>query len=300
MDTPDTTQLIRAFLDYLAVECGVARNTHLAYASDLRLFANYLARRGQPDLRRVTTTLAIGFLVDLKDKGYAVASIARMLVAVKMLYRYLALEGIVERNTIAALDSPKLWRRLPSVLSPDEVEKLLAEPNTATRLGLRDRAILEVLYATGARASEVAALDVDSIHYDYGYARCVGKGSKERIVPIGRPAIEVARRYALEARPLLLRGRPCAAFFVSVRGTRLGRIAIWKLVRRYAALAGIRKRVYPHALRHSFATHLLAGGADLRAVQEMLGHASITTTQVYTHVESDRLKDTHRRFHPRG
>ncbi len=296
----ETAALIRGFLDYLLVECGVSENTRRAYGSDLAKFADYLARKAQPDARRVTTTLALGFLMELKDRGYAVGSIARMLVAVRMFYRYLALEGIVQRNVIAALDSPRLWRRIPAVLSPAEVDKLLAEPDTTKPLGLRDRAILEVLYATGVRASEVASLDVDSIHYDYGYLRCVGKGSKERVVPVGRAAVELARRYANEVRPRLLKGRSSAALFLSTRGTRISRITIWRLVTRYAALAGIRKKASPHTLRHSFATHLLAGGADLRSVQEMLGHASIMTTQVYTHVDRERLKDVHRRYHPRG
>ncbi|MBM4039673.1 MAG: site-specific tyrosine recombinase XerD [Planctomycetes bacterium] len=296
----DTASLIGSFLDYMAVEAGAARNTLLAYEHDLRRFANFLTRKAQPDARRVTTTLALGFLVELKDRGYAVGSIARMLVAVKMFYRYLALEGTVERNVISALDSPKLWRRLPTVLSPAEVEKLLAAPDARTPLGLRDKAMLELLYATGVRASEVVGLDVDGVHYDYGYIRCIGKGSKERVVPIGSKAVEAARRYAAEARPKLLRGRSSPALFVSRTGARLSRYRAWALVKHYAALAGIRKQVYPHALRHSFATHLLAGGADLRSVQEMLGHASIMTTQVYTHLDRGRLKDVHRRFHPRG
>lgn len=296
----DLTSLTRAFLDYMSVEAGASANTRLAYASDLRKFCLYLERRGVNDPRRVTTTLVLGFLADLKAHGFAVGSIARMLVAVRMFYRYLALEGIVERNVVSALDSPKLWRQLPTVLGPQEVEKLLAEPDTARPLGLRDKAILEVLYATGVRASEVVGLDVDSIHYDYGYIRCIGKGGRERVVPIGRTAVEITRRYVAEVRPRLLRGRPASALFVSWRGWRLERSAVWRIVRHYARLAGIRKRVYPHALRHSFATHLLAGGADLRSVQEMLGHASIMTTQVYTHVDRERLRDVHRRFHPRG
>ncbi|HUT35150.1 MAG TPA: site-specific tyrosine recombinase XerD [Planctomycetota bacterium] len=296
----DTAPLIESFLDYMTVEAGAAANTLLAYERDLRKFAAYLDRKAQPDARRVTTTLALGFLVELKDRGYAVGSIARMLVAVKMFYRYLALEGIVERNVVAALDSPKLWRRLPTVLSPQEVDKLLAEPDTTKPLGVRDRAILEILYAAGVRVSEVVGLDVDSVHYDYGYIRCLGKGSKERVVPIGSKAVEATRQYAARVRPLLLKGRSCPALFVSKRGARLSRFRAWALVKHYARLAGIRKRVYPHALRHSFATHLLAGGADLRSVQEMLGHASIMTTQIYTHVDKGRLRDVHRRFHPRG
>jgi integrase/recombinase XerD len=200
----------------------------------------------------------------------------------------------------AALDSPRLWKRLPSVLSPPEVDQLLAAPDTRTALGLRDRAILEMLYATGVRASEVGSLDVDSVHFAYGYLRCMGKGSRERVVPVGRAALELTRRYVAEVRPRLLRGRTAAALFVSRTGRRLSRLDIWRLVKKHARRAGIPKNLYPHALRHSFATHLLAGGADLRSVQEMLGHVSIITTQIYTHVDKDRLKEIHRRYHPRG
>jgi len=214
MPTNDTARLIEAFLDYLTVECGLAANTRLAYAADLAKFAHYLARKGQPDLRRVTTTLALGFLMDLKERRYAVGTIARVLVAVRMLYRFLAMEGIVERNVTAALDSPRIWRRLPDVLTPAEVDKLLAAPDTATPYGLRDRAILELLYATGVRASEVASLDLDSLHPDYGYLRCIGKGSKERVVPVARKALALTQRYIAEARPRILRGRRSPALFV--------------------------------------------------------------------------------------
>lgn len=292
--------LIDSFIDYLTVECGVALNTQRAYRSDLAKFAGYLAGRGQPHPRGVTTSLVLGFLVQLKDRGYSVATISRMLAALRMFYRYLAIEGIVERNVTTALDSPRLWRRLPSVLSPAEVGQLLAAPRTDTPLGLRDKAAIELLYATGLRASEIGSLDVDSIHFDYGYLRCMGKGSKERLVPVGRTALEVTRQYLFEARPRILHGRISPALFVSRRGQRISRLQVWRLIKKYARQAGIQKNLYPHALRHSFATHLLAGGADLRSVQEMLGHASIITTQIYTHVDKDRLKEVHRRYHPRG
>ncbi len=292
--------LVENFLAYLDLECGLAANTLEAYRRDLRHFADYLRRKGIGHPARVTTTAMLGFLVEMKDRGYSVATIARTLAGVRTFFRYLTLEGLVRRNVAAVLDSPTLWRRLPEVLSPEEVERLLAAPDTSRPLGLRDKALLEILYATGARASEVVALDVDSVHFDYGYLRCVGKGSKERVVPVGRTALEVTRRYITEARPRLLRGRACPALFVSRCGTRLTRPTVWKVVKKHARRAGIRKRVYPHLLRHSFATHLLAGGADLRSVQEMLGHVSILTTQVYTHLESGRLKEIHRRYHPRG
>ena len=293
-------ELIDAFIDYLTLECGVATNTQLAYRGDLARFAEYLVRERHPDPLHVTTTLVLGFLMQMKDGGYAPTSIARRFAAVKMFYRFLALEGLVTRNVTAALESPRLWRRLPSVLSPEEVERLLAAPDTTTPLGLRDKAIIEMLYATGARVTEVCSLDVDSIHYDYGYLRCMGKGSKERVVPVGSAALALTQTYATEVRPLFVRGRPTPALFLSRTGRRLTRKTIERLVKKWARLSGIVKRTTPHTLRHSFATHLLAGGADLRSVQEMLGHASIVTTQVYTHVDKDRLKDVHRRFHPRG
>ncbi|MFW6161928.1 MAG: site-specific tyrosine recombinase XerD [Planctomycetota bacterium] len=295
-------ELIDAFIDYLSVEAGLAANTQAAYRADLNRFAAYLEAEGIADPARVTTTVVLGFMMGLKDEGLAAASIARMLASVKMFYRFLSLEGMVERNVTQALDSPRLWRRLPHVMSPEEVERMLGAPDTAKPLGVRDRAILELLYATGARVSEVCGLDADSIHFDYGYLRCIGKGNKERVVPVGRTAMGWVRRYLDEVRPRLLRGTPAAALFVSSRrrGKRLTRSTVWRMVKKYAGLAGVRKNVHPHTLRHSFATHLLSRGADLRSVQEMLGHASIVTTQVYTHVDHDRLKDVHRRYHPRG
>jgi len=293
-------ELIDRFIDYLELECGLARNTQLAYRGDLVKFAAYLVRERRPDPRAVTTTVVLGFLMWMKDHGYSPATTARTFAAVKMFYRFLALEGEIERNVTSALDSPKLWRRLPSVLSPEEVTRLLAAPDTSRPLGVRDRAILEVLYATGARVSEVCSLDVDSVHHDYGYLRCMGKGSKERVVPVGKAALEWTRRYMLEVRPGLLRGRASAALFVSRTGRRLVRDTVRRMVGKCARLARIDKTVSPHTLRHSFATHLLASGADLRSVQEMLGHASIVTTQIYTHVDKDRLKEVHRRYHPRA
>jgi integrase/recombinase XerD len=292
-------ELIDRFVDYLTFECSLAKNTLLAYRADLEKYAAFLHKSGRRP-EDVTSTVVLNFLVELKDRKYSVTTIARVLAAVRMFYRFLALEGIVEVNVTSSLDSPKLWRRLPDVLGPDEVDRLLAEPDPSTSLGLRDKALLEVLYATGVRATEVISLDVDSVHADVGYLRCLGKGSKERIVPVAGPVIDLLRQYLVEARTVLLGRRESPALFLSVRGRRLTRDVVWKLVKKYARLAGIRKHVYPHTLRHSFATHLLANGADLRSVQEMLGHASIATTQLYTHVDRDRLKSIHRRYHPRG
>ena len=292
--------LIDSFVDYLSIECGVATNTLLAYKSDLVRFVGYLGTTDRPQPERVTTSLVLGYLMTLKDRGYKTNSIARMLSAVKMFYRFLTIEGHIDRNVTAIIESPSLWRYLPAVLTPEEVDALIAAPDTTRPLGLRDRAMFELLYATGVRASEVASLDVDSIHYDYAYLNCVAKGGKERIVPVCARALDLVRRYVFEARPALVRGRPQSALLVSRTGRRIGRDTVWHRVKRHARRAGIGKEISPHTLRHSFATHLLANGADLRSVQEMLGHASITTTQLYTHVDKERLKEIHRRFHPRG
>lgn len=290
---------VDAFLNYLTVECGLAENTLQAYRRDLDGLARHLEARGQPNLAAVTADDIVVFMMAQKDRGLASNSIARALVAIKMFYRFLYREGFIGRDLTATLESPKLWRKLPSILTVSEVESLLHAPSRRP-IGIRDRAILETLYATGARVSEVAHLDLQSVNLEIGYLRCFGKGSKERIVPLGRAARDAIERYLSEARLRLLVNPEARALFLSRSGRPLGREAIWRLVKKYAARAGIAKNISPHTLRHSFATHLLQGGADLRAVQEMLGHADISTTQLYTHVDRDRLKAIHRQFHPRG
>jgi integrase/recombinase XerD len=228
-------------------------------------------------------------------------SIARHLIALKMFYRFLRLEERVEKNTVELLSSPTLWERIPQVLNPESVEKLLASPQPTERFYLRDRALLETLYATGSRASEVVHLTMADLHLDSGFCKCLGKGNKQRVVPLGRPAIEALRKYLADLRPRLVKAAPEATpVFVSRGGRALTREMLWILVKKYARRASLPPKVSPHTLRHSFATHLLAGGADLRAVQELLGHANIRTTQHYTHVDRDRLKAIHKKFHPRG
>ena len=291
---------IDPLLDYLAIECGLADNTIMAYDRDLRKFAEYLAEQGCHDPSKVKPDTVVGFMKAERDDGRNVNSIARYLVAVKMLFRFLFLEGLIDKDTVSLLNSPRLWRRIPDVLDPGEVEKLLAAPDTTTILGKRDRAILELLYATGARVSEVTGLELAGVNLDYRFIRCIGKGNKERIIPLGTAAIDAVQTYLDEARPKLAKDLPRPELILNKNGRALGRIRVWSLVKQYAARAGITKRVSPHTLRHSFATHLLSGGADLRAVQEMLGHASISTTQIYTHVDRDRLKAIHRKFHPRA
>lgn len=292
---------LAAFRHHLQAERGLSPNTVLAYDRDLRHFARWVAAGGLSDYLQPRVRELVNYLGYLHEAGLAPPSIARNLVALKMFYRFLRLEGRVEENAVELLSSPKLWERIPQVLRPESVDRLLAAPQKEERFYLRDRALLETLYATGCRASEVVGLTLADLHLDSGFCRCVGKGNKQRIVPLGRPAIEALRQYLSELRPKLVRAAPqTPTVFVSRGGRPLSRILLWQLVKKYARRAGLGPQVSPHTLRHSFATHLLAGGADLRTVQELLGHASIRTTQQYTHVDRERLKAIHQQFHPRG
>lgn len=297
---PRKENLSQSFLEWLTVELGLRPNTIKAYARDLRKFSLFLEERGISSLKAARADDIVDFLSQEKEKGRAVTTIGRSLVALKMFYRFLLLEGLISRDIASTLDSPRMWRKLPEVLEAGEVERLLAAPEAKGELGYRDRALLEVLYATGARAQEVADLTLSAVNLDYGYARCTGKGEKERIVPLGKPAISAIKEYLKEGRPKLVRGRSEQWLFLSRTGRKLNRETIWRLVKKYGRLAGIKKPLSPHTLRHSFATHLLAGGANLRVVQEMLGHATIATTQIYTHVNHARLKAVHKKYHPRG
>jgi len=290
---------LRGYLAYLAVECGLSPNTVDAYRRDLQKFSSYLTETGR-DFKKITAQTVVSFMMKQKENGISVNSIARYLAAIKMFYRFLSLEGEIERDPTSVLESPRLWRRLPGVMTCDDVEKLLAAPDVSTPLGIRDKAVLETLYATGARVSEVARLRINDVNLDYGYARCFGKGAKERIVPLGGQAIESVRAYIERARPVFLPRAGSEFLFLSRKKTPMRRETIWRIVKNYVRMTGIKKTVSPHTLRHSFATHLLERGADLRSVQEMLGHVDISTTQIYTHVDRDRLKFVHKRYHPRG
>jgi len=292
---------ITAFRNYLKAERGLAVNTVLAYRRDLDRFAQWVAGGGLADYLRPSVRELTHYLGHLRGENLAPPSVARHLIALKMFYRFLRLEERVEQNTVELLTSPSLWERIPQVLSPGSVEKLLAAPQPQERFYLRDRALLETLYATGSRASEVVGLTLADLHLDSGFCKCQGKGSKQRVVPLGKPAIEALRIYVEVLRPKLVKAVPDATpVFVSRGGKALTRERLWMLVKQYARRAGLNPKVSPHTLRHSFATHLLAGGADLRTVQELLGHANIRTTQHYTHVDQGRLKAIHRQFHPRG
>ena len=291
---------VAAFRHYLQAERGMAANTVLAYGRDLDRFARWVADGGLDDYLQPSIRALSHYLSHLRDEGLAPASTARHLIALKMFYRFLRMEERAAASTVDLLDSPRLWERIPHVLSPESVEKLLAEPQTADRFHVRDRALLETLYATGSRASEVVGLKLADLFLDSGFCKCLGKGNKQRIVPLGKPALAALRSYLTDSRPQLVRTADAPWVFVSRGGRALTREMLWTIVKKYARRAGLNARVSPHTLRHSFATHLLAGGADLRTVQELLGHANIRTTQHYTHVDRDRLKAIHRRFHPRG
>ncbi len=288
-----------SFLDYAAGECHLAENTVAAYRRDLKRFTEWLAGRNVAEL---TIRDLSDYAVWLHQQGLAPASLARHLVSLKVYFRYLQLEGVLKDNLAELLGSQKLWERVPKVLSPQQVDALLESPRRYDPFWRRDRAMLELLYATGCRASELSNLRLIDMHVDESFCMCRGKGNKERIVPLGARAAEAFQEYLADERAKLAARVPSPPpwALLSYRGRRLRRERIWELLKRYALRVGAPADVTPHTMRHSFATHLLAGGADLRQVQEMLGHASIATTQIYTHVEIGRLKSVHKQFHPRG
>ncbi|MFK7768926.1 MAG: site-specific tyrosine recombinase XerD [Mariniblastus sp.] len=294
-----TRRWVEAFSDYLRTECHLAENTVMAYSRDMKRFCQWLGKRSIPALTIAELSDFVGFL---SDQTLAPASIARHIVAVKMFFRYLQLEGILVENKVELLGSQKLWQRVPSVMSPREVERFLHAPRPVEIYHLRDRAMLEMLYATGCRASEISNLRIRDVHLNERFCKCHGKGNKQRMVPLGDGAIDAVTAYVNQQRPALESSRPNETdwLFLSRSGRRMRREAIWELVKKYALIADVSVSISPHTLRHSFATHLLAGGADLRQVQEMLGHSSIATTQIYTHVDQTRLKKVHNQFHPRA
>ncbi len=291
---------LQPFLHYIETECGMAANSVAAYRSDLVQFFDWFRANGPASLRDVDISVLTNYLEHLHARKLAASTIARHLVSIKMLFRYLVLEGVLLESSVELLSSPKLWQHLPSVLSPEVVDRLLTEPNPDDRYPFRDRAILSLLYATGCRASETTHLTLSDVHLDESYCRCVGKGNKERLVSLNPLAIAAVTAYLEKERPQMTRLREASWLFVTRSGNRLSRVMIWRIVKRYAARVGCSGSVSPHTLRHSFATHMLAGGAEIRSLQEILGHANIRTTQIYTHVDHSRLKAVHSRHHPRA
>ncbi|UCG11239.1 MAG: site-specific tyrosine recombinase XerD [Deltaproteobacteria bacterium] len=288
------------YLDYLTVERGLAANTRASYSSDLVKFLQHVEDRGIQDWSQVRFPEVMTFLSKAQEQGLAPRSRARLLAALRGFFRFMVSDSHLAVDPTANLSSPRLRRHLPDVLSVEEVERLLVQANPDTPLGQRDGAMLELLYATGLRVSELVTLTLGRVNLQVGFLVAIGKGSRERIVPMGEAATDAVRGYVTESRPRLLRGRMSEVLFVTNRGKAMTRQGFWKLLKKYGLQANLRKKITPHTLRHSFATHLLERGADLRSVQMMLGHADISTTQIYTHVARERLKQVHQKFHPRA
>lgn len=290
--------LLDQFMNQLKVERGLSANTLAAYSHDLLTFFDFLGRKGVAPLE-VTQDDLIAFVGE-KRPHLSARSLARCLVSIRMFYRFCVSEEKIETNPARLLGIPKLHQHLPDILSRDEVEALLSQPDVQTVLGKRDKAMLELLYATGLRVTELINLRVNNINLDAGFVRTMGKGSKERIVPMGSQAMDALRQYLGGGRASLLKKGGSSCLFLSSRGRSMTRQGFWKIIKGYALKAGIVRRVTPHTLRHSFATHLLEGGADLRSVQVMLGHSDISTTQIYTHVAREKLRSIHEKYHPRA
>ena len=292
-------QEVKKFLDYLTIEAGLSDNTVLAYGRDLRSFLEYCQSQKVKRIRQVKPPVIHDYLRILSRNQKSEGSIKRGLVAIRMFLRFAKLTGLIDDDFTAILESPKVWQRLPCVCSEQQVVDLLNSPVPDEPFYYRDRAMLELLYATGARAGEMAGMRQSNLNLDIGYLRCIGKGKKERVIPMGKVAIEAIIEYLQNLRPRLAKPMSEDFLLLSRTGRPLSRIEIWRLVKKYAARAGMPRNLTVHTLRHCFATHLLAGGADLRSVQEMLGHVDIATTQIYTHVDHGRLRKIHRQFHPR-
>jgi len=287
------------FAESLIVERGLSRNTADAYAVDVRQWGEYLRSKGKWTFAEAERDDVWAFIEGLKKRGLARSSIARKQSGIRQLYKFLAREGLTDRDPTADIDPPRQPRRIPHVLTQDECHRLLAAPDVSTELGLRDAAMLYLLYATGLRVSELVGLRLQDIHWEAEAVRTIGKGDKERVVPAAKAALDLVRRYVMDIRPRYAIRADDDSVFLNHRGRRLSRIGFWKIIKRYALEANIRRDVSPPVLRHSFATHLLEGGADLRAIQEMLGHADLSTTEVYTHTSDVHLRETYEKKHPR-
>ncbi len=292
---------LEPFLNYLEAECGMAMNTVAAYRSDVVQFLNWYSSQKSRPVNEVDLKFLSGYLQHLNKRKLAASTVSRHLVSIKLFFRYLVLEGILAESIADLLNSPKLWKYLPKVLSPEKVNELLMAPCNEDRYPLRDRAILAMMYATGCRVTEIVSLSLDAVKLEEGYARCIGKGNKERMVSLNPVAVAAVEAYIKHERPDMVKRNPAEqAIFLNRGGKQLSRIMVWNIVKKNAARVGCSKEVSPHTLRHSFATHMMAGGAEIRALQELLGHANIRTTQIYTHVDHSRLKAVHQMYHPRG
>jgi integrase/recombinase XerD len=291
---------IRSFLSYLRVEKALSQNTIDAYRRDLEKFSQFATERGLEKAPQVKRADVVDFLASLYLRKLDARSVARHLVSLRQFFRFLLGEELIPEDPVVTVESPKFRKSLPQFLSVEEVDQLLAQPDVSSALGLRDKAMIELLYSAGLRVSELCSLAVDDLHVDAGSLRCIGKGNKERLVPVGKRALAVLQLYIKKARPEILGEHTSKYLFIIRKGNKLDRIAFWKNLALYGRKAGLRKALTPHMLRHSFATHLLDRGADLRSVQMMLGHSDISTTQIYTHVVEERLKQVYKAHHPRA
>jgi integrase/recombinase XerD len=292
---------LKEYLSVLSLEKNLSPNTVSSYKNDISSFINFLSDRNIDDPSQINYQDIIDFFKELNELGLSKTSAARYYSSLKGFFKYLSLNNYIKSNPIEKVETPKLSKNLPNVLSFNEVEKILNQPNTNDKFGLRDKAILELFYACGVRISELLNLKISDLFFSEEMIRVFGKGSKERLIPIGESAINWITNYLKNSRPLLMKKLKSENYlFLNSRGTKLSRMGVWKIVDRYVTEAGIKKEVHPHTFRHSFATHLLEGGADLRAVQEMLGHSDISTTQIYTHIDREYIKQVHKEYHPRG
>lgn len=294
-------KIIDEFIYYLAVERGLAENTLTSYRLDLKSYLSFCRNYGLSSLEQADRNTIVSYLFQLQLAGCSPATVSRHLAATRSFYKYLVSEDAITKDPTTELEFPKLTKKLPRVLTMAEMELLLGQPSLSEPIGIRDKAMLELLYATGLRVSELVSLNVEHINLESGFIRCFGKGAKERIVPLGDVAARYLKEYLIRGRSKLkISGSDISALFFNQRGRRLTRQGCWKMIKRYALKANIDKEITPHTFRHSFATHLLENGADLRSVQEMLGHADISTTQIYTHLTKQKLKEVYNRSHPRA
>lgn len=292
--------LLDSFLSYLAVEKGLSENTLESYGRDLRKFIRSMEEAGVRSAGEINYSHILDYLSLSKEKGFNATSIVRSIVSIRQFFKYLLMEKIIDADPASGIGTPKMRKGLPVVITLDEVEALISAPDESTPEGLRDAAMLEALYATGIRVSELVGLKLNDVNFELGFVVVYGKGSKERIVPMGDKARQKLLEYLGTSRPAMLKGREAKALFVTRLGRGMTRQGFWKIIKHYSLKAGIARKISPHTLRHSFATHLLERGADLRTIQIMLGHSDISTTQIYTHVESERLKVIHKKYHPRS
>ncbi|MCE5210890.1 MAG: site-specific tyrosine recombinase XerD [Deltaproteobacteria bacterium] len=294
-------ELLGKYFDYLLIERGIAQNTMESYGRDLRRFISFIQEKKEiSDVKGVNSETIIEYLTQIRDEGLAANSVNRALAALRGFYKYLLREKIIVDNPLANIELAKVWMKLPDTISKEEMKTILAQPGGQNNAALRNSAMLELLYATGIRVSELINLTMNSINWQVGFLIVMGKGSKERIVPVGKVAYDCVRRYVDDVRPKLMQKKMTDVLFLNRFGGKFTRQGFWKIVVGYARKAGLQKKVYPHTFRHSFASHLLEGGADLRTVQVMLGHSDISTTQIYTHLTREKLKEVHQKYHPRS